>query len=229
MADRKDIRPSGNCGIGDSAGDRRARVKRVLAGLRKLYPDAHCELAHKTPLQLLVAVILSAQCTDKRVNLVTRTLFKKYRTAADYARAGLPELEAAIRSTGFFRSKARSIQAAAARLLEKHGGQVPDSMEALLQLRGVARKSANVVLGTAYGKAAGIVVDTHMKRLAWRMELSDQSDPEKVEQDLTAVVPRADWIFFGHAMVWHGRRVCHARNPGCAVCALAGVCPKRGV
>ncbi|MFA6003038.1 MAG: endonuclease III, partial [Elusimicrobiota bacterium] len=163
MAGRKDIRPAGPCGTSDTAGARKSRAGRILRGLRKLYPDAHCELEHKTPLELLVATILSAQCTDKRVNLVTRTLFKKYRSAADYVRAPLSELEAAVRSTGFFRAKAKSIQTTSAMLLEKHGGRVPDSMEALLQLRGVARKTANVILGTAYGQASGIVVDTHMK------------------------------------------------------------------
>jgi endonuclease-3 len=205
------------------------RVPAVIKGLRKLYPDAHCELDHKTPLELLVATILSAQCTDKRVNVVTKTLFKKYRTAQDYAQAETVELEALIRSTGFFRSKAKSIQEAAKMLVAKHGGKVPDSMEELLQLRGVARKTANVILGTAYGRACGIVVDTHMKRLAFRMGLTDETEPEKIEQDLMRLVPKKDWIFFSQGMVWHGRRVCFARNPDCPGCALNKVCPKRGV
>jgi endonuclease-3 len=209
--------------------DRKARAAAILRGLRKLYPDAHCELAHKTPLELLVATILSAQCTDKRVNLVTKTLFRKYRTARDYAKAKTAELEGLIRSTGFFRSKARSIQETATVLAAEHGGKVPRTMEELLQLRGVARKTANVILGTAFGRATGIVVDTHMKRLAWRMDLTDESDPEKVERDLMAVVPKKDWIAFSHGMVWHGRRVCFARSPDCPGCALNKVCPKRGV
>jgi endonuclease-3 len=209
--------------------DRKARAAAILRGLRRLYPDAHCELEHRTPLELLVATILSAQCTDKRVNLVTKTLFRKYRTARDYAQAETAELEGLIRSTGFFRSKARSIQEAARVLDAKHGGEVPDGMDALLSLRGVARKTANVILGTAYGIASGIVVDTHMKRLAWRMDLTDESDPEKVEKDLVAIVPKKDWIAFSHGMVWHGRRVCFARNPDCPGCALNKVCPKRGV
>jgi endonuclease-3 len=205
------------------------RVPAIIKGLRRLYPDAHCELDHKTPLELLVATILSAQCTDKRVNVVTKTLFKKYRKAQDYALADTAELEGLVRSTGFFRSKAKSIQETAKILVAQHGGKVPDRMEELLQLRGVARKTANVILGTAYGRASGIVVDTHMKRLAFRMALTDETDPVKVEQDLMRVVAKKDWIFFSQAMVWHGRRVCFARNPDCPSCALNKVCPKRGV
>jgi len=205
------------------------RVPAVIKGLRKLYPDAHCELDHKTPLELLVATILSAQCTDKRVNVVTKTLFKKYRKAQDYALADTAELEGLVRSTGFFRSKAKSIQETAKILAARHGGRVPDTMEELLQLRGVARKTANVILGTAYGKACGIVVDTHIKRLAYRLGLTDETRPEKIEQDLMKLVPQRDWIFFGQGMVWHGRRVCFARHPDCPGCALNEFCPKRGV
>jgi endonuclease-3 len=205
------------------------RTPVIIRGLRKMYPDAHCELDHKNPLELLVATILSAQCTDKRVNVVTKTLFKKYRTAQDYARAKIEELEGLVRSTGFFRSKAKSIQETAKILAAKHGGKVPDSMEELLQLRGVARKTANVILGTAYGKACGIVVDTHMKRVAFRLGLTHETEPEKVEQDLMKLVPMKDWIFFSQGMVWHGRRVCFARNPDCLGCALNGVCPRLGV
>jgi endonuclease-3 len=204
-------------------------VPAILKGLRKLYPDAHCELDHKTPLELLVATILSAQCTDKRVNVVTKTLFRRYRTAQDYARAEPAELEGLIRSTGFFRSKAKSIRETAKVLVAKHGGKVPDTMEELLELRGVARKTANVILGTAYGQASGIVVDTHMKRLAFRMGLTDEADPVAVEKDLMALIPKKDWIFFSQGMVWHGRRVCFARNPDCPGCALNAICPKRGV
>lgn len=207
----------------------RERAARILAGLRKLYPDAHCELDFKTPLELLVATILSAQCTDKRVNAVTKALFKRCRTARDYAEIPAGELEAIVRSAGFFRSKARSIKETARALVQEHGGRVPGTMEELLRLRGVARKTANVILGTAYGRAEGVVVDTHVKRLAYRMGLTREEDPVKVESDLIALVPREDWIFFGHAMIWHGRRVCQALKPDCPACTLRGVCPKRGV
>jgi len=211
------------------AADIETRARRILQGLRRLYPDARCELDFKTPLELLVATILSAQCTDKRVNLVTRTLFKKCRGARDYARIDLSELEGLIRSTGFYRAKARSIQEAAKALVVEHGGRVPDTMEELLKLRGVARKTANVILGTAFGKACGIVVDTHVKRLSYRLGLSDETDPEKIERDLMRLVAKSDWIFFGHSLVWHGRRVCFARGPLCPQCGLNAICPKRGV
>ncbi|MDE2291030.1 MAG: endonuclease III [Elusimicrobia bacterium] len=209
--------------------DRPAQAARAVRELRKLYPEAHCELDFKTPLELAVAVILSAQCTDKRVNLVTPALFKRYRTAAAYAAAEPAELEALIRSTGFFRSKAKSIREMARAVAEAHGGKVPDTMEALLTLRGVARKTANVILGTAYGKAEGVVVDTHMKRVAYRLGLTRQTDPVKVERDLMACVPRKDWIYFGHAMVWHGRRLCGALKPQCPSCPLRPFCPQRGL
>ncbi len=205
------------------------RMPAIIKGLRKLYPDAHCELDHETPLELLVATILSAQCTDKRVNVVTKALFRRYRAAQDYAKADLDELEGLIRSTGFFRSKAKSIQEAAKVLVAKHGGKVPETMDELLQLRGVARKTANVIMNTAYGQACGIVVDTHMKRLAFRMGLTDETEPVAVEKDLMALVPKKDWIFFSQGMVWHGRRVCFARKPDCPGCALNKVCPKRDV
>jgi endonuclease-3 len=210
-------------------GPGQAQARRAVAGLRRLYPDAHCELDFKTPLELIVATILSAQCTDKRVNVVTRALFRRYRTAADYAAAVPGELEGLIRSAGFYRAKAKSIREAARVIAAEFGGKVPDTMEDLLKLRGVARKTANVVLGTAFGKAEGIVVDTHMKRVAYRLGLTDETDPVKIERDLVACVPRKDWIFFGHAMIWHGRRVCFARNPACPACALRSFCPKRGV
>jgi endonuclease-3 len=205
------------------------RARRIIQGLRRLYPDACCELDFKTPLELLVATILSAQCTDKRVNVVTKELFKKYKTAAAFAKAKPDELESLVRSTGFYRAKARSIRETAASLVAEHGGRVPDRMEELVRLRGVARKTANVVLGSAFGKAEGVVVDTHVKRLAFRMGLSDESDPEKIEKDLMGLVPRKDWIFFSHGMVWHGRRVCFARQPDCPGCGLNAVCQKRGV
>ncbi|HVE13820.1 MAG TPA: endonuclease III [Elusimicrobiota bacterium] len=212
-----------------SLAERKERARRLLDGLRKLYPGAECELDHSNPLELIVGVILSAQCTDARVNQVTKTLFQRYRTARDYADARPEELEAIIRSAGFYRMKARAIRETARALVERHGGEVPDTMEELLALRGVARKTANVVLGTAFGKAEGVVVDTHMKRLAYRMGLTRQTDPVKVERDLMACVPREAWIDFGHFMIWHGRRVCKALSPACSACALAPDCPKRGV
>jgi len=206
-----------------------ARVRSVIRGLRRLYPDAECELDFKNPLELIVAAILSAQCTDKRVNLVTKTLFKRYQTAEDYASARLSELEKLVHSTGFFRSKAKSIKEMAKVLVSRHGGRVPDRMDALTSLRGVARKTANVVLGTAYGKAEGIVVDTHMKRLAFRLGFTKETDPVKVERDLMARIPRMDWVFFGHGMVRHGRRVCRARKPDCEGCKLLNLCPRNGL
>lgn len=205
------------------------RAKALLKGLRKLYPDAHCELDYGSPLELLVAVILSAQCTDVRVNKTTKALFKRYRTADDYARAKPEELEGLIRSCGFYRMKAKSIMETARLIRDEHGGKVPDTMEALLGLRGVARKTANVVLGEVYQKQDGVVVDTHMKRLAYRFGLTDEEDPVKVEQDLNAVVPRPSWTFWSHAVIWHGRRVCKALAPDCGACALRPDCPQRGV
>lgn len=205
------------------------RAKALLKGLRKLYPDAHCELDYSTPLELLVAVILSAQCTDARVNKTTKTLFKRYRTADDYARAEPAELEGLIRSCGFYRMKAKSIMETARLIRDEHGGKVPDSMEELLTLRGVARKTANVVLGEVYGRQDGVVVDTHMKRLAYRFGLTDEDDPVKVEKDLNAVVPRPSWKFWSHAVIWHGRRVCKAIGPDCEHCLLRPDCPQRGV
>lgn len=209
--------------------DKAARVKALLKGLRKLYPEAHCELEYRTPLELLVAVILSAQCTDVRVNKTTRVLFKRYRSADDYAKAEPAELEALIRSCGFYRMKAKSIMETARVIRDEHGGRVPDSMEALLRLRGVARKTANVVLGEVYGKQDGVVVDTHMKRLAYRFGLSEEDDPVKVERDLNACVPRPQWKFWSHAVIWHGRRVCKAARPDCPGCLLRKDCPQRGV
>ena len=209
--------------------DRQAQAAAITRGLRKLYPEAHCELDFKTPLELLVATILSAQCTDKRVNLVTKALFKRYRGAKDYARADRAELEGLIRSTGFYRAKARSIREMAKSVVADFGGKVPETMEELLTLRGVARKTANVVLGTAFNKASGVVVDTHVKRLAYRMGLTDEQDPVKIEADLMACLPRRDWIYFGHSMIWHGRRLCKALSPDCPGCLLNKICPKRGV
>ena len=205
-----------------------ARVKKIIAGLRQTYPDAHCELNHSNPLELLVATILSAQCTDKRVNLVTAGLFRKYRSAADYAGQNPAELEQDIKTTGFFRNKAKNIQACCRKLVERHGGQVPRSMAELTQLDGVGRKTANVVLGNAFGSQEGIVVDTHVARLSHRLGLSRQNDPEKIEQELMKFVPRDLWTLFSHWLIWHGRRRCDARSPDCPNCEIKNLCPSAG-
>lgn len=197
----------------------------IIARLRREYPDAHCELNYQTPVQLLVATILSAQCTDQRVNQVTPALFAKYPTAADFAAADRAELEQAIYATGFYRQKARYIQEACHKIVYEHNNQLPNNMETLLKLSGVARKTANVVLGEIYRKAEGITVDTHVKRLAMRLGLTAESDPAKVEKDLMAVVPPADWIDISHLLIWHGRRVCDARKPDCPNCVLKDICP----
>jgi endonuclease III len=209
----------------ESAEAKPARVQKIIAGLKAAYPDAHCELNFTSPLELLVATILSAQCTDKRVNLVTADLFKKYRTAKGYANAPLAELERAIQSTGFFRNKAKNIQACSRALVERHGGEVPRTMEQLHALDGVGRKTANVVLGNAFGINVGIVVDTHVTRLANRLGLTKHTDAVKIEQDLMKLVPQADWTLFSHWLIWHGRRRCAARKPDCAHCEIAALCP----
>ena len=206
-----------------------ARLKKIIAALDRTYPDAHCELNHADPLELLIATILSAQCTDKRVNIVTPELFKKYRSAADYANAPLAELEQAIKSTGFFRNKAKNIQACCRKLVERHGGQVPRTMEELTQLDGVGRKTANVVLGNAFGINVGVVVDTHVARLSQRLGLTKQKTPEKIERDLMALVPQKQWTLFSHWLIWHGRRRCFARKPDCANCEIEKLCPRIGV
>ena len=206
-----------------------ARLKKIIASLKKAYPGAHCELNHANPLQLLVATILSAQCTDKRVNLVTADLFKKYRSAADYAQAPLPELEQAIKTTGFFRNKARSLKACCQAILEKHGGQAPRTMEELTQLSGVGRKTANVVLGSAFNMNCGVVVDTHVARLSQRLSLTKETTPENIEHDLMKLVARDQWTVFSHWLIWHGRRRCYARNPDCPACEINALCPRRGV
>jgi endonuclease III len=203
-----------------------AKIARLLA---KHYPDARCSLDFPSPLELLVATILSAQCTDVRVNLVTKTLFKKYPTAAHYAKASQSELERDIQSTGFFRNKAKNIRACCQTLLEKHDGQVPKDMESLVQLAGVGRKTANVVLGTAYGIAVGVVVDTHVARIARRLGLSAEKDPEKIERDLMAQFDRKEWIALSHRLIRHGRKLCMARSPNCGECPLNEICPKIGV
>lgn len=205
------------------------QVPGILAGLKKSYPEAECALRHVNPLQLLIATILSAQCTDKRVNLVTPELFRKYPSAEAFARASLTTLERMIHSTGFFRNKAKNIREACRRLVRDHNGQVPQSMEELLELPGVARKTANVVLGTAYGVASGVVVDTHVFRISRRLGLTRARTPEKVEQDLMALLPAGEWINFSHRLIHHGRRICSARNPQCSLCALETHCRKVGV
>jgi endonuclease III len=213
----------------ETQADKAARTKKIIAGLNQAYPQAHCELEHSNPLQLLIATILSAQCTDKRVNLVTADLFKKYRSAADFAQAPLPDLEQAIKSTGFFRNKAKSIKAACQALVEKHGGQVPRSMEELTALGGVGRKTANVVLGNAFGINTGVVVDTHVARLSQRLGLTREKSPEKIEQELMQLVPQKQWTLFSHLLIWHGRRRCYARNPDCPNCEVKALCPRIGV
>jgi endonuclease-3 len=205
-----------------------ARLKKIIAALDRTYPGAHCELNHTDPLELLVATILSAQCTDKRVNLVTRELFKKYRSATDYAKAPLAELEQAIKSTGFFRNKAKNIQACCCKLVELHAGKVPHTMEELTQLDGVGRKTANVVLGNAFGINVGVVVDTHIARLSQRLGLTRQKTPEKIELDLMALVPQKQWTLFSHWLIWHGRRRCAARRPDCLNCEIKKLCPSAG-
>ncbi|MGA9777013.1 MAG: endonuclease III [Limisphaerales bacterium] len=205
------------------------RLKKIIAALDRIYPEAHCELNHKSPLELLVATILSAQCTDKRVNIVTPELFKRYRSATDYANAPLAELEQAIKTTGFFRNKARNLKAACRAIVEKHGGQVPQTMEELIQLGGVGRKTANVVLGNAFGINVGVVVDTHVARLSQRLGLTKQKTPGKIERDLMALVPQPQWTLFSHWLIWHGRRRCFARKPDCVHCEVFQLCPRIGV
>jgi len=203
----------------------RERVSQLIKLLPKVYPGAKCELNFTNPLELLIATILSAQCTDKRVNLVTPALFKKYRTAAAYASSSPAALEKMIRSTGFFRSKTKSIRAAAAGIVADYGGRVPDSMEKLRKLPGVGRKTANVVLGNAFSKDEGIVVDTHVERLSHRLRLTRQTNPEKIEQDLIKLVPQVHWTNWSHWLIWHGRRRCFARRPDCRHCEVFELCP----
>ncbi len=206
-----------------------ARLRKITAGLRRTYPDAHCELNFSNPLELLIATILSAQCTDKRVNLVTAELFRRFPSAAAYASAPAAVLEQAVKSTGFFRNKTKSIRTCCAALVEKHGGAVPGTMEELIELGGVGRKTANVVLGNAFNVSVGIVVDTHVARLSRRLGLTRQTDPAKIEQDLMRSVPRDQWTLFSHWLIWHGRRRCYARKPDCAGCEIQSLCPRVGV
>jgi len=208
---------------------KKARLRKVVAALRRAYPDAHCELDFSNPLELLIATILSAQCTDKRVNLVTPGLFRKYPSAAAYASAPASELEQAIKSTGFFRNKTKSIQTCCRAIVERHGGEVPKTMEELVALGGVGRKTANVVLGNAFNVNVGIVVDTHVARLSSRLGLTRQKDPGKIEQALMELVPRNEWTLFSHLLIWHGRRRCYARHPDCPGCEVRLLCPRVGV
>ncbi len=213
----------------ETSASKAQRVDAILAALDRTYPDAHCELHHSNPLELLVATILSAQCTDKRVNMVTPGLFRDYPSAASYAQAPTAQLEAAIQSTGFFRNKARSLQACCRKLVQDHDGKVPATMAELTRLDGVGRKTANVVLGNAFGLNEGVVVDTHVARLSQRLGLTRETDPEKIETDLVRLVPRHLWCRFSHWLIWHGRRRCLARKPDCPGCEIAALCPRVGV
>jgi endonuclease-3 len=209
----------------ESLAERKKRAAKIFARLRKRFPNARTELVHSNPLELLVAVILSAQCTDVRVNLVTKSLFRKYRTSEDYAAAEAETFEKEIRSTGFYRNKTKSVLGMAKMLVEKFHSCVPDTMEELLELPGVARKTANVVLGTAFGKNEGVVVDTHISRVSQRLRLTSETSPEKIELDLMELLPRKDWTPFGNTMVLHGRYVCVARKPRCGECCVNDLCP----
>ena len=209
----------------ESKARRRERAKEIVARLRGEYPDADCELNYSTPWELLVATILSAQSTDVRVNKETPALFARYPTIESMAQASQEDMEEMVRRTGFYRNKARAIREAAAAVVETFGGEMPANMDDLLTLRGVARKTANVVLGTAFGIASGITVDTHVNRLSHRLDLSRQNTPEKIERDLMDLLSKEEWIFAGHSLIWHGRRVCDARKPACDRCSLSDLCP----
>lgn len=205
--------------------DRKKRTAEIIKRLKKAYPDAHCALNHTNPFELLIATILSAQCTDERVNIVTADLFRKYRGPEDFVKVSQQELERDIHSTGFFRNKAKNIKAASQRLIEVYGGEIPRTMAEILTLGGVARKTGNVVLGNAFGIASGVVVDTHVSRLSQRLGLTQEKTPEKIEQDLQELVPKKDWVMFSHWLIFHGRQICQARKPKCLECVLADICP----
>lgn len=207
--------------------NKKERTAEVIRRLSRAYPDAHCALNHTSPFELLVATILSAQCTDVRVNIVTADLFRKYRGPGDFLNVAQAELERDVHSTGFFRNKAKNIQAACTRIIEEFGGEVPRTMDELLTLGGVARKTANVVLGNAFGIAAGVVVDTHVSRLSQRLGLTKNKTPEKIERDLIRLVPKEHWVMFPHWLITHGRQICIARKPRCKECVLADICPSR--
>jgi endonuclease-3 len=205
------------------------RAGKIIAALKQTYPDAHCELNYRNPLELLVATILSAQCNDKQVNIVTESLFKKYRTAKDYADAEPAAFQQEIKRIGLYRNKAKSIQACCRKLIERHGGKVPASMDELIELDGVGRKTANVVLGNAFDISCGIVVDTHVARLSSRLGLTREKAPEKIESALVKLVPQSDWTLFSHLLIWHGRRRCFARSPDCVHCEIKKLCPRIGL
>lgn len=207
--------------------DKSAHAAEIIKKLKKAYPDAHCALNHSNALELLVATILSAQCTDERVNIVTAELFRKYRSARDYADVSQEELANDIKSVNFFNNKAKAIRGAARKLIDDFGGEVPRTMGEILTLNGVARKTANVVLGNAFGIASGVVVDTHVARLSQRLGLTDETDAVKIETDLASIVPKTQWVMFPHWLITHGRSVCKARNPKCGECVLESICPKR--
>ena len=213
----------------DVSDDLQTRTRSIVRLLKREYPEVECALVHDTPFELLIATILSAQCTDARVNIVTKDLFAKYSTPAALAAVPIAKLEKLIQSTGFFRNKAKNIYECCTKLVEEHGGEVPAELEILVKLPGVGRKTANVVLGTAFGIASGVVVDTHVTRLSQRLGLTQQDDAVKIERDLIALLPKKEWIDFSHRLIWHGRRVCKARKPLCGQCVLNQVCPKIGV
>lgn len=205
--------------------DRKKRTAEIIKRFKKAYPEAHCALEHTNAFELLVATILSAQCTDERVNIVTASLFRKYRGPADYLKVEQKELEKDIYSTGFFRNKAKNIQGACKKLIEQFGGEIPQTMDEILTLNGVARKTANVVLGNAFGIASGVVVDTHVARLSQRLGLTEEKNAEKIERELQRLVPKKHWVMWSHWLITHGRRICHARKPKCRECVLANICP----
>jgi endonuclease-3 len=208
--------------------DRKKRTAEIIKRLKKAYPDAYCALNHTNPFELLIATILSAQCTDERVNIVTADLFRKYRGPEDFVKVSQQELERDIHSTGFFRNKAKNIKACSQRLIEVYGGEIPRTMDEILTLGGVARKTGNVVLGNAFGIASGVVVDTHVSRLSQRLGLTEEKTPEKIERDLQELVPKKAWVMFSHWLIYHGRQVCNARKPKCQECVLADICPSFG-
>lgn len=204
-------------------------IKKIISKLQKMYPGAECSLTHESPFELLIATVLSAQCTDARVNIVTPALFKKYPTPEAMAKADKSDIERLISSTGFFRQKTKSLLGTSQKIVAEHGGEVPQTVEELTALPGVGRKTANVVLGNAFGKPAGIVVDTHVKRLSFRLGLTKQTDPEKIEKELNQIVPKQHWVNFPHWLIQHGRAVCMARNPQCESCELLSICPRKGL
>ncbi len=213
----------------ESAAARAARAQEILGTLARVYPTAHCELDYTTPLELLIATILSAQCTDKRVNIVTKELFRVCKTTADYVALPQEQLEEIVHTTGFFRAKSKNVKACCAAIVERHAGEVPRTMDELTALAGVGRKTANVVLGNAFGINVGVVVDTHVQRVTARLGLTRETTPEKIEQDMMKLVPCEQWALFSHWLIWHGRRRCDARKPNCASCELAKLCPRIGV